>query len=170
MSAWIVSKKHIDLMVAGIMHRTRDRVVPPHEGGYNPDALGQMFVKECVASVSYRYPDDKPGELPGPCDGYYLKRYTFEDPGYLPTVAELYKAIDCYCYQSCEHRGWEKSKALKVCDAVRAVIAARVPGCAQMSEKNRIGDWSSANPWPEYKAAPWGFEAEDIEALAAQAK
>src|SRR4051812_45036842 len=111
MSAWVVSKKHIDLMVAAITTGTRDGVLKRNRR--SPDKLGQALVSECVRSVSYRYPDDdvQKGELPGPCDAYYLKPYRFEDPIYRPTAVELMKAVSCYAYQSNEHPGWGKSAA-----------------------------------------------------------
>jgi hypothetical protein len=158
MSAWIVSKKHIDLMVAAITRGTRDGVVKPRRK--NADRLGQMLVDECVRSVSYRYPRDdaRKGELPGPSDRYYLRPYTFEDPMYLPTAAETAKAVDCYRYQSCEHPGWEESAACRLTGRIGEQIVAKVPAARRMREAGR--HWETV--WPEYEAAPWGFGWESI--------
>lgn len=67
------------------------------------------------------------GELPGPCDAYYVKPYVYEDCGYRPTAAELLSAIRCYGYQSCEHPGWAGSIAKRVCDLVQEEICAVLP-------------------------------------------
>lgn len=148
MSAWIVSKKHVDLMVAGITRGTRDGVLKADER--DADKMGQMFVTENVASVSYRYPDDKPDELPG-CGDYHLTPYRFEDPQYQPTAAELLSAIDCYCYQSCEHEAWADSIARAQCEWVAAEIRAARPNVD--AEKN---------------AQPWGWDESDIAIRAAK--
>src|SRR4051794_12531310 len=106
MSAWIPNKEHVDLLV-----KTTD-VLGVH---YDDDLsrVGQMLVDEVVASVSYRYPNDdvEAGELPGPCDQYYLKPYVYADPGFMPDAAEMRQLTGCYSYQACEHPGWEHSTA-----------------------------------------------------------
>ncbi len=47
-----------------------------------PSQLGQLLVNECVASVHGCYPEADPdtGDLPGPCDAYYMGPYVFERP------------------------------------------------------------------------------------------
>ena len=156
MSAWIVSKKHIDLMVAGISRGTRDGAVKPRRRV--KDRLGQKLVDECVKSVAYRYPGSKLGELPGPCDPYYLKPYRFEDPKYLPTAAELAKAIACYRYQSCEHPEWVRSYACRLTERIGQEIATNVPAAKRMLDVTEHREMV----WPEYEAAPWGFEWENV--------
>lgn len=162
MSAWIVSKKHVDLMVAAITHGTRDGIVKPRRR--NPNKLGQILVDECVRSVRYRYPNDdvEKGDLPGPIDPYYLKPYVFEHPRYLPTAAELYKAIDCYGYQSCEHPGWLESYSFRLCERIRNAIAARVPAAMVMREERAQPGRSIRDAWPEWEDAPWGFDVDEI--------
>lgn len=108
MSAWIVSKEHVDLLVQaavagptdgswrrvggegfswfhdGVRHRVCPGAEPGDESGrlelVSPSVLGQRLVDECVASVHGRYPDSDPdaGELPGPLDAYYMGPYIFE--------------------------------------------------------------------------------------------
>jgi hypothetical protein len=151
MSAFIVSKKHVDLIVAAVTCGTRDGIVKPSRK--SKDKLGQMLVTECVASVSYRYPNDdvQKGELPGPCDAYYVKPYRWEDPKYRPSAAELLNAINCYMYQSCEHPGWKSSTAHQFCEElvvkIESLVQAGIGYC---------------NIWPEYEAAPWDFDEEAI--------
>lgn len=120
MSAWIPMKEHIDLLV-----KTAD-VLDVHDHD-NRDELGQMFVDEVVASVSYRYPDDdvQAGELPGPIppwDYYNHGPFVYADPGFMPDAAEMRQLVGCYAYQACEHPGWESSEAHAICEAIMAKL------------------------------------------------
>lgn len=157
MSAWIVSKAHVDAMVTAALELGNGFGEPlsiylpdgPRHVKVTADTadeIGQMLVDECVASVSHRYPDDDvdAGELPGPVDTYYLRPYTFERTRTL-TDAEIAKAVSCYAYQSCEHPEWEASAASRLCDAIQARLLARLPG---------------------YDQAPWGLELDDVGYLA----
>jgi len=104
MSAWIVSKRHIDYMVTAIIHAEL--------ACESPDELGRMLWGECLASVAWRYPHHGDGERPGPaefCDGD-VAAYIWEETPLL-TDGGLAKTLGCYRYQSCEHPGWEGSQA-----------------------------------------------------------
>lgn len=147
MSAFIVDKSHIDLLVNAAYHgpaggwdtidfplrwshthptrgEGESRQLSPGE----MSALGDLLVIECVASVACRYPRDAPEELPGPTDNYYLEPYSFTAPGYTATAPEVLKALDCYEYQSCEHPGWPASEAHAVCKALRRAVLCQVDG------------------------------------------
>lgn len=172
MSAYVVNKEHVDLLVRAAQHAypagqpgsTRNlswwrvdengdyagwREVTPHaehmiDDDYKqyvtPSQLGQMLVDENVASVSHRYPDDDvdAGELPGPVDAYYMGPYVYTDPGKDLTPGQVFKAIDCLDYQSCEHPEWRKSEAFAFLAALRKAYCDRVA---------------------DYEDAPWGFAA-----------
>lgn len=188
MSAFIVDKTHIDLMIRAAL-RSRPAGSPGNSGPFRfwrtdedgnyagwyeiqPDAesrtdddythyltpsqAGQILVGENVASVSYRYSEpgrtpyygaeaaagmDTLTDLPGPCDAYYVAPYEYEDPHYTLTPAEVFAAIDCLDYQSCEHPVWRKSDAFAFCEALRDAYCRRVPG---------------------YSDAPWEFRAEHV--------
>lgn len=93
MSAWVVEKGHIDVLVNGLVQHG---LVEPRD----MQATGQMLWKENYRSVNYRYCERK------------------RTPAYTPAVTEasidprhLLKAVECYEYQSCEHLGWETSPA-----------------------------------------------------------
>lgn len=111
MSAWIVSKTHIDALVhAGI----DAEMVRPDEA----DEFGRMLWRENLASVAHRYPYDKDGERPGPISfrDADVDTYTFEyldgGPGAsrkAPGV--VYMAAACYDYQTCKHPEYDGSKA-----------------------------------------------------------
>ncbi len=106
MSAFMVSKAHVDLIVqaaiAGTSEHGRLRSEPFNwyadgerhvlEIGCEPDQrsygaavrdehiLGELLVRENVRSVEGRYPDTNGdrGDLPGPLDAYYMGPYVFE--------------------------------------------------------------------------------------------
>lgn len=104
MSAWIVSKKHIDYIVTAIIQAELSTKTP--------DEIGRMLWRECLASVAYRYPDDGDGERPGPADfcDSDVDTYTWDETPAL-TAGALMKTLGCYRYQSCEHPGWDDSKS-----------------------------------------------------------
>lgn len=164
MSAFVVSKTHVDLIVRAAEHYGRQGYQGARmqwwqvdeDGGYagwryldaNEDSreeyytlsqLGQILVDENIASVCGRYPDTDPdiGDLPGPLDAYYMGPYVYTDHGYTLSPGEVFKAIDCLDYQSCEHDGWRKSEAHAFLDALRHKVCTAVDG---------------------YDEAPWSFD------------
>jgi len=148
MSAFIVSKKHIDYMVsAGLKYpelgplrwfqpKSAENVEP--NNGVQPkldnilrnmyvyeltedtaDEVGRMLWLQNHVSVSYRY--DKPMEVT------IGEPYRFERQPEIDPVVVL-KAIDCYEYQSCEDPGWETSQAKAFCNELRGVAICNLPG------------------------------------------
>src|ERR1051326_2304968 len=122
MSAWIVSKEHIDTLVAGLW-------MPEHEGyptyyhngepmrkHYDPSEVGQMLWDENYRSVNYRYDENKTAP-----------RYTYTEPQPVSAV-QLIKSIDCYEYQSCETPDWPDSEAYTFCQALRSHAIGKLPG------------------------------------------
>jgi hypothetical protein len=97
----------------------------------NIGRVADMLTAANVASVSYRYSDDKPDELPGPRPCYWLEPIDWHAAvnaaPVLAPVAVL-KAIDGYEYQSCEHPGWRTSEAYDFCDSLRRAIIDHLPG------------------------------------------
>src|SRR6516162_2833567 len=103
MSAWIVSRQHIDVMVDAAI---RNGLIEPSQA----DEVGRMLWKENLVSVAYRYPRDKGGKRPGPTDfrDADVETYTFTplpkeivDVWNLNPDAALAKTVGCYEYQSC---------------------------------------------------------------------
>jgi hypothetical protein len=146
MSAFVVSPTHIDVLLSVAMHGPSDRAVagnlgwtPPYvnellseKSGPLPLELcsnaGTALLAECLASVSYRYPDLGAGELPGPLPTPVAGQYEFTDFGSCATIAETCKAIDCLEYQSCEHPTWSGSGAERFCTRLREELTAALPG------------------------------------------
>jgi hypothetical protein len=130
MSAWIVDPGHIDVLVnAAAQFGTLD--------GADPRAVGQLLWRENHRSVNYRY--GQRSRTPS----YPLR--TTEAP--LHPIAVL-KAIGCYEYQSCEHKGWDTSAAHRFVIKLEAAIAAQHP--EQFAE-------GAYRDNPIYDRAPWGF-------------
>lgn len=147
MSAFVVSKQHIDALVrAGIRprdhlfwyHPRPSREAPAAEwgkarhalGADTADEIGAMLWAENVKSVRHRYPNNDGNSMPGPisftpgeADAYHLpsNARTFEP------VAIL-KAISGYEYQTCEHPGWEDSQAHAFCEVLRDTMIRCLPG------------------------------------------
>ena len=153
MSAFIVSKAHIDTMVqAGL------RVGAPARGGFtlrwrvgDPELgdvadlnsyhvaiqavtceltretahrVGAMLWNENMRSVDHRYSEANDREV-----------YRFA-PARVTDLVAVLKTIDCYEYQSCEHDEWPASEAFTFCQALRRAVIHCLPG---------------------YDDAPWGI-------------
>jgi len=121
MSAYIVSKNHIDALVTVALDWGWGQWTP--EGA---DALGTMLWKENHKSVGYRYSESAKAPT-----------YTFKRRVVPLAPVEVLKAIGCYCYQTCEHKGWGKSEAKRVMDDLRDFAISKLPG---------------------YEAAAWGVD------------
>jgi hypothetical protein len=144
-SAWIVSKKHIDLMVKALTEGTRDGLTKPLRR--NKQRLGQSLVTENLASIMSRYGRRYFENAAGQFEPAYCHEpYRHEDPRYSPTVSELRRALDCYCYQSSEHAGWAGSQVKRLLDRVLG----RLPEAAINED------------------APWGFDEFSIAFRAAR--
>ena len=151
MSAWVVDKKHIDLLItAGLMFpqmRMRNTYQEWTRDNHhvrltdeNADAIGGQLWAENYTSVKSLYGvTDDSEDVPGPADfeATQVLTYTFTRvPGTLDPVVVL-KALDCYEYQSCEHDGWKTSGAHEFCEVLRSVAISILPG---------------------YDDAPWDFD------------
>jgi hypothetical protein len=90
-----------------------------------------MLWLENYKSVSYRY--DTTNDLPGPVDFTLadLDDYIFEPPAQRLTAVEMFKLIDCYEYQACEHPGWATSDAKAYCERLRRDLIGKLPGYAE---------------------------------------
>lgn len=144
MSAYICDREHIRYLVSAAMSRwlnpsPGDRLAwywgenngqsaKLYAGDYKEAArVGQMLWDENVRSVSYRYPDDKPTELPGPCDDVPLYGDHVAWQGEVRPVQVL-KSISCFEYQSCEHPEWKTSEAFAFCRALESAAIYALDG------------------------------------------
>lgn len=91
MSAWIVSKGHIDAIV-------QLAIVEQQIGPSEANAVGAMLWAENHASVNYRYNEDTP-----------VPDYAFRGVEAPLDDWIMLKQLECYDYQSCEHPQWAAS-------------------------------------------------------------
>ena len=131
MSSFRLSARHLAAMVDGFIGSAvgacPQTMLNPHTGerfsvarreiletleATNIDSLHARYPGQLSASVLYtEFPEVSPMELKQ-----------------LGGVVGLYKAIDCYEYQSCEHSGWLASNARVFCANMRARLARDLPG------------------------------------------
>lgn len=135
MSAFVVDKRHIDVLVrAAISYDYHGRLYYYHNGSskevnhQNADEVGQMLWNANVASVLYRYPHDSLESLPGRVDSPWLVPYSYDFQTTAITAVEVLKAIACFDYQSCEHPDYEASEAHSFCQALQHHAINALPG------------------------------------------
>lgn len=130
MSAFIVSRTHIDVIVSGAVDVLPD--LPRRHGA--ADAVGQILWKENVRSVVTRYPQIGGSEE---ARSHLFAAETYRHTRYYGvTHAALAKAIHCLDYQSCETDDWPSTPAYAILDEIEAAILRALPG---------------------YEQAPWGI-------------
>jgi hypothetical protein len=137
MSAWTVSKVHIDVLVRGLIENGGYE----HRGAHvpvtvdNASEVGQMLWRENFRSVNYRYNERKstpPYSYQTPeqfiitshhrGDTRYLELQQYLNPGLLA------KQLHCYNYQSCEHEVYSKSRARSVVLSLGYAVSSSVEG------------------------------------------
>jgi hypothetical protein len=141
MSAWIVDRAHIDVLVQGLAESETVTDV-------DPDELGRRLWAENLASVAYCYPSDRDGDRPGPYDfrDADVEEYTYRRPTAKIDRVGLLVALDCYRYQSCEHPGWKTSQAARWVETLLAAL-------------HRAG---VVAPEPGQRMEAWGYEEADV--------
>lgn len=122
MSAWIVSKKHIDALVTAAVEHRLVKDTPEAR-----DAAGLMLWRENHRSVNARYGEST-----------RTPSYSFTRREEAPVT--VVKSIGCYEYQTCEHDGWTRSKARRLCVELKARVADEIVSATDA-----------------YNAAPWGL-------------
>lgn len=141
MSAFVVSKEHIDALVTAGLEFGRPYGPmrwywgnPARSNELRAETAGQvgaMLWAENQRSVNFRYTED---EIEEP--------YQFERmPGTpIPPVIVL-KALQCFEYQACESDDWRETEAYAFCQALRKRAISRLGG---------------------YDAAPWEISGRDV--------
>lgn len=132
MSAWVVSKGHIDYIVSAqkfvrpgdfnVFHGGRRVTMTPTE-------WGKVLWTENMLSVSYRYPQDAPNELPGPIsfEGQStIDLYDFKERVDVTRMG-AYKALDSLDYQSCDRPEWQETLAKAYVDTLQHSLVTSSP-------------------------------------------
>lgn len=121
MSAWLCSDKHIFELAKYYV----DHCQQYSSNKLSFKAAAQMLYDENSESLAARYDDEYiPIHIP---------------INYVPTVDNIFalaKQVDCYSYQSCEHDGWDASKAHEICKSIKSGLLTN---------------------HPDYEAADWGI-------------
>lgn len=134
MSAFLVSKKHIDALVFA------RSLVPMHErcdrAAYLPELddneLGKLLWTENVKSLKARYNPSQVRTLKGDNKTSLYKYEKHDDAVVFGGYAlGLIKLIRCYQYQSCEHNEWTSSKAHAYCELLESRLVDLIPGYAE---------------------------------------
>lgn len=129
MSAWFVPKAHIDLLVTAAFDGPTDSAPKSwsfpisNVSNMTMDEAGRMLWGENVKSLEARY-----GGAENMVDPAWEAYHWTRTDGPIITIL---KAISCYEYQSCEHDGWERSKAWWFCHSLTAALIGCLPGFDQ---------------------------------------
>lgn len=115
MSAFNVGMRHIDYLVAAAI-RYEATWGPDYHTIVDPDQVGAMLIDANTSSVNYRYRDNNE---PAP--------YAFRPVIDLAPIQVL-KAVRCFEYQSCEHKGWKDSEAWNFCQVLTVRAIEALPG------------------------------------------
>lgn len=155
MSAFIVSKGHIRFLVeaAGRIGREpiswhgplgRRRlsrfIKSDNSQELTPNQLGRLLWAENFRSVGYRYSSD--GGLPGPVPMPDPAKYEHVRSSLVIDPIQVFAAIACYEYQSCENEDWPDSEAKVICDALKDEAIRSLPG-------NDATVWGVPDEWED---------------------
>lgn len=113
MSAFIVSKKHIDAICEYVVRNKKNGYGIPED----PSELGQILWRENHRSVNSRYKEREK-----------TPEYKFETTDLCITAAGFMKLLHCLDYQSCEHKSYDRSKAHKYIRELAFRVANQVEG------------------------------------------
>lgn len=135
MSAYVVSKEHIDCLVDAALTRQYDCDFQYYYGDQwhrvdtsSANELGAMLWTENIRSVCARYDDCDLGDLPGPVPTPKPDAYRHNHIPFPVNPIVALKAIACYVYQSCETDDWEESEAYAFCQALKDHMIGLLPG------------------------------------------
>ena len=124
MSAYIVSEKHIDVLVWAAFHYAESDLFAYYHNNdiervKSPNRIGTTLLNENIRSVNTRYGEDTP---------YCIYQYRRPKDNSLLTPAQVFRACDCYEYQACETHDYHSTKAASIIDGIRRNTIRKVPG------------------------------------------
>jgi len=130
MSAFVVNEAHVKALVAYYASRKYSRKTPEEA-----TEIARELMRENIRSVSFRYPQDRPRELPGPiptpeADMIEFGYAEIAHPSVQDPVAIL-KMCACLEYQSCETPDYRETKAYDLLNRIRHGAIADLPGYDQ---------------------------------------
>lgn len=132
MSAWTVSKAHIDVLVQAMID---EQVIDPEQA----TAIGATLWRENYRSVNYRYRRHDP-----------VPRYTFRGIEAPLDPAVVVKSAACYHYQCAEFQGWADEHGARLVKE----LADRIGRKAGVDDPDLL--WQRADETG--RRLPWGIE------------
>ncbi len=129
MSAFIISKEHIDCLVTyAVFKRLHCRVNDRTQADLdNADEIGQLLVNENYRSYNYLYNDENINP--------YVYSFT-KSPKY--SLIQIIKACNCYNYQSCETDDYYQSDAYYLVDNIIKSCIMDLPGYEESMWEIRV--------------------------------
>jgi len=128
MSAYLVEKNHVLFLAAAarkfdtyVYHSGASVRYDRNTSDLHVAALATELWKENQKSVNYRYTESDTVEEITAAD-VRANVWSKIDP------AQVFKAIDCYEYQACEHPEWDDSFARHFCEYLRRRAGAKLAG------------------------------------------
>lgn len=113
MSAYIVSKQHIDKIVDYVYNHHIDDCSEYK----TKDELGQLLLEENIRSVNYRYNERN-----------RLVKYQYEPPAIGLTCVEFLKFLRCLDYQACERPSYTRSQVHRILRNLAFRAVCNLPG------------------------------------------
>jgi hypothetical protein len=127
MSAYLLSKKSIDVLVysAFYRHNNSENTISIWNNNkkieFSPKSLGQALVNQNYASVNFRYRENhKP----------YIYEYGYHTDFKTATGVALLRLCHCYDYQSSETDNYYRSNAAKIINYIKSNLIKNLPGYA----------------------------------------
>ena len=134
MSAWLVSKKHIDIIITAALFANRGNTFRWYfEGKWrelrldNADEIGQMLINQNADSVGTKYESTPSTELPGDIDNAILP-YHYSRPAGDVTAIQAVKLINSYQYQASETGDWLKTESFKFTQSLKETLITMLKG------------------------------------------
>ena len=134
MSAWLVSKKHIDIIITAALFANRGNTFRWYfEGKWrelrldNADEIGQMLINQNADSVGTKYESTLSTELPGDVDNAILP-YHYARPAGDVTAIQTIKLINSYQYQASETSDRLKTEAYEFTQRLKETLITMLKG------------------------------------------
>ena len=140
MSAWTVSKGHIDILVNALVKAGLSGNVTGSLRQEVADEIGRRLWRENVRSVNYRYNERK-----------RTPEYVAELTDAELRPEDVLAAIHCYQYQACERPDWDKSWAYRAMAALEGLYRTTYP--------EALTNLDRGQKYGPDRVARWGYES-----------
>lgn len=137
MSAFVVNHSHIDVLVEYFLNNSLYNGRAWDFDAMNPDEVGYILLRENIRSVNYRYKEHSRFTV-----------YNYKKPYNTYSNFDIYNAVRCLSYQSCERKDWIKSNAYDITDRIEKDVLRKILKSHpdydtlvwELHDNNRIGE------------------------------